>query len=220
MGRPAQRSPRRLRGLGGRVGARERASAASPAPRASAGAGGRGPHDGRGTQPQGAAARIPGRPCLAGRSLLLVRRPTGGMGGGGSALRVCADHRGGINWLSLSPDGQRLLTGSEDGTARLWSTADGQCCALLQGRPARPRPPTSRSVLLSAARLPQTWALSSAEPLPKVQPAPIADPRGRALGGVGVQRGLRYGPVSRGARLRGRRSPVNRWVKSLPSPQF
>ncbi|DAA30335.1 TPA: WD repeat domain 86 [Bos taurus] len=55
------------------------------------------------------------------------------MGGGGSALRVCADHRGGINWLSLSPDGQRLLTGSEDGTARLWSTADGTCCALLQG---------------------------------------------------------------------------------------
>jgi WD40 repeat protein len=55
------------------------------------------------------------------------------MGGSGSALRVCADHRGGINWLSLSPDGQRLLTGSEDGTARLWSTADGQCCALLQG---------------------------------------------------------------------------------------
>ncbi|OBS78687.1 hypothetical protein A6R68_18930, partial [Neotoma lepida] len=55
------------------------------------------------------------------------------MGSSGSALRVCADHRGGINWLSLSPDGQRLLTGSEDGTARLWSTADGQCCALLQG---------------------------------------------------------------------------------------
>ncbi|XP_039717058.1 WD repeat-containing protein 86 isoform X2 [Pteropus medius] len=55
------------------------------------------------------------------------------MGGGGSALRVCAEHRGGINWLSLSPDGQRLLTGSEDGTARLWSAADGQCCALLQG---------------------------------------------------------------------------------------
>ncbi|KAM7325780.1 hypothetical protein ACRRTK_016033 [Alexandromys fortis] len=54
------------------------------------------------------------------------------MGSSGSALRVCADHRGGINWLSLSPDGQRLLTGSEDGTARLWSTADGQCCALLQ----------------------------------------------------------------------------------------
>lgn len=78
---------------------------------------------------------------------------THGMGGGGSALRVCADHRGGINWLSLSPDGQRLLTGSEDGTARLWSTADGTCCALLQGRPARP---TARSALLSAVRQPLT----------------------------------------------------------------
>ena len=76
---------------------------------------------------------------------------TCGMGGGGSALRVCADHRGGINWLSLSPDGQRLLTGSEDGTARLWSTADGTCCALLQGRPARP---AARSAFLSAARQP------------------------------------------------------------------
>ncbi|EHA98352.1 WD repeat-containing protein 86 [Heterocephalus glaber] len=48
------------------------------------------------------------------------------MGGGGSALRVCSDHRGGINWLSLSPDGQRLLTGTG-------GPATGQCCALLQG---------------------------------------------------------------------------------------
>ncbi|KAI5942735.1 WD repeat-containing protein 86 [Manis javanica] len=90
------------------------------------------PRGDHGTQPQGAAARMLGRLSIAGRSLL-VPHLAGTMGGGGSALRVCADHRGGINWLSLSPDGQRLLTGSEDGTARLWSTADGQCCALLQG---------------------------------------------------------------------------------------
>lgn len=56
------------------------------------------------------------------------------MGNGGSAVKVCADHQGGINWLSLSPDGQRLLTGSEDGTARLWSTADSQCHGHFQGR--------------------------------------------------------------------------------------
>uniref|UniRef100_A0A8D1W3D4 WD repeat domain 86 n=2 Tax=Sus scrofa TaxID=9823 RepID=A0A8D1W3D4_PIG len=74
-----------------------------------------------------------GAPLPSGAQPAPGPRPTSGMGGGGSALRVCADHRGGINWLSLSPDGQRLLTGSEDGTARLWSTADGQCCALLQG---------------------------------------------------------------------------------------
>ncbi|KAJ6659323.1 hypothetical protein lerEdw1_019194 [Lerista edwardsae] len=50
-----------------------------------------------------------------------------------SALRVCTDHQGGINWLSLSPDGRWLLTGSEDGTARLWSTADSQCRGHFQG---------------------------------------------------------------------------------------
>ncbi|XP_065438790.1 WD repeat-containing protein 86 isoform X2 [Chrysemys picta bellii] len=55
------------------------------------------------------------------------------MGSSGSALKVCTDHRGGINWLSLSPDGQHLLTGSEDGTARLWSTADSQCHGHFQG---------------------------------------------------------------------------------------
>lgn len=58
------------------------------------------------------------------------------MGNSGSAVKVCADHRGGINWLSLSPDGQRLLTGSEDGTARLWSTADSQCHGHFQGTAA------------------------------------------------------------------------------------
>ncbi|XP_033050621.1 WD repeat-containing protein 86 isoform X2 [Trachypithecus francoisi] len=87
--------------------------------------------------PRAAAVRSrradPGAPLPSGAQLFLVPRRASGMGGGGSALKVCADHRGGINWLSLSPDGQRLLTGSEDGTARLWSTADGQCCALLQG---------------------------------------------------------------------------------------
>ncbi|XP_064301166.1 WD repeat-containing protein 86 isoform X2 [Phalacrocorax carbo] len=55
------------------------------------------------------------------------------MGNSGSAVKVCTDHQGGINWLSLSPDGQRLLTGSEDGTARLWSTADSQCHGHFQG---------------------------------------------------------------------------------------
>lgn len=61
------------------------------------------------------------------------------MGNSGSAVKVCTDHQGGINWLSLSPDGQRLLTGSEDGTARLWSTADSQCHGHFQGTAAASR---------------------------------------------------------------------------------
>ncbi|XP_026575681.1 WD repeat-containing protein 86 [Pseudonaja textilis] len=55
------------------------------------------------------------------------------MGSSSSALKICTDHRGGINWISLSPDGQWLLTGSEDGTARLWSTANNQCQTHFQG---------------------------------------------------------------------------------------
>ncbi|XP_018426694.1 PREDICTED: WD repeat-containing protein 86 [Nanorana parkeri] len=50
-----------------------------------------------------------------------------------SLIKVCRDHKGGINWMSLSPDGCNLLTASEDCTARLWRTSDNQCCRLLQG---------------------------------------------------------------------------------------
>lgn len=146
---------------------------------------------GRGTQPPGAAAPMPGRPSLAGRSLL-VSRPAGRMGGGGSALRVCADHRGGINWLSLSPDGQRLLTGSEDGTARLWSTADGQCCALLQGRPSRSVP---------SARSPSSdLSPAAADPCQKAQLPPTA---GRSWGSARRGPSLRPAERARG----GVRSP-------------
>ncbi|XP_048858100.1 WD repeat-containing protein 86-like isoform X1 [Brienomyrus brachyistius] len=61
-----------------------------------------------------------------------------GMGSGTSRRTRClrsvySGHRGGINWLCLSPDGDHLLTCSEDGTARLWKTKGLQCCALLQG---------------------------------------------------------------------------------------
>lgn len=136
------------------------------------------------------------------------------MGGGGSALRVCAEHRGGINWLSLSPDGQRLLTGSEDGTARLWSTADGQCCALLQGRPAAPclrrlslsSPPTllPASDLASSVRRPHTQSPAPTQPTAlveghppgsSIQPIRRTRAGGARWGGVGAQSRLRSGAV-------------------------
>ncbi|KAK1171986.1 WD repeat-containing protein 86-like isoform X3 [Acipenser oxyrinchus oxyrinchus] len=50
-----------------------------------------------------------------------------------SLRRVCVDHCGGVNWLSLSPDGSYLLTCSEDWTARLWSTSEQRFCMLFQG---------------------------------------------------------------------------------------
>lgn len=42
-------------------------------------------------------------------------------------------HTGRVNAMSFSPDGSRLVTASEDGTARLWITATGETVAILPG---------------------------------------------------------------------------------------
>ncbi|KAG8443556.1 hypothetical protein GDO86_012096 [Hymenochirus boettgeri] len=62
------------------------------------------------------------------------------MGSGGSTysatnslVKICTDHKGGINWVSVSPDGRHLLTASEDCTARIWKTSDNQCSKVLHG---------------------------------------------------------------------------------------
>uniref|UniRef100_A0A8C5PI90 WD repeat domain 86 n=1 Tax=Leptobrachium leishanense TaxID=445787 RepID=A0A8C5PI90_9ANUR len=62
------------------------------------------------------------------------------MGSGGSTsgtsnslVTACTDHKGGINWVSLSPDGRHLLTASEDRNAGVWATSDNQCLRMLQG---------------------------------------------------------------------------------------
>lgn len=134
----------------------------------------------------------PGAPLPSRAQLFLVRRRASGMGGGGSVLKVCADHRGGINWLSLSPDGQRLLTGSEDGTARLWSTADGQCCALLQGRPSHPL-----LVLFAVAHWPQTADPSSCARTPAPAPAdPFLEVQPLSSPGAHWRKSVCLGPPS------------------------
>ena len=43
----------------------------------------------------------------------------------GSTIRDCAGHKAKITALAISPDGQRLATGDEDGTLNLW-TAEGE----------------------------------------------------------------------------------------------
>lgn len=221
QGVPSGSPPSRVGGLGGWVGAPELVSPASPppllVPLQEPGAGApRWPR----AAASGSCCRVgAGAPLPSGAQPAPGPRPTSGMGGGGSALRVCADHRGGINWLSLSPDGQRLLTGSEDGTARLWSTADGQCCALLQGRPAWPRPAPSRSVLFPA-RSPAADLGSCRRPLPQ---SPARARRGHSWKGAGRggrAEGVALGSVSRAAPLSGRRAFLHRCMKSLPSPTF
>lgn len=45
------------------------------------------------------------------------------------------DHRGGINFMVLSDDASLLVTGSDDKTARMWSTLSDptECLGVLEG---------------------------------------------------------------------------------------
>jgi WD40 repeat protein len=51
----------------------------------------------------------------------------------GVLLRTLAGHEKSVDALALHPDGQRLLTGSVDATARLWDTHSGEPLAVLVG---------------------------------------------------------------------------------------
>ena len=63
------------------------------------------------------------------------------MGAGGSTankpgklLETMGDHDESVNCMALSEDGSMLVTGSEDSTARLWSTKteETECIGVLK----------------------------------------------------------------------------------------
>jgi hypothetical protein len=54
------------------------------------------------------------------------------MASGRELLRINT-HSGWIMSIALTPDGQRIVTGSDDGTARLWDAVSGRQLLMLQG---------------------------------------------------------------------------------------
>ncbi|MBW4515807.1 MAG: hypothetical protein KME11_11330 [Timaviella obliquedivisa GSE-PSE-MK23-08B] len=50
-----------------------------------------------------------------------------------SRLRTLQGHHQRVYGIAFSPDGQQLITGSEDQTVRLWETSTGECLRVLSG---------------------------------------------------------------------------------------
>jgi WD40 repeat protein len=51
----------------------------------------------------------------------------------GEELAVLIGHKSEVNYLAFSPDGNRIVSGSEDNTARVWSAETGRELACLTG---------------------------------------------------------------------------------------
>jgi WD40 repeat protein len=52
---------------------------------------------------------------------------------GGITARILEGHGKAVRSVAFSPDGTRILTGSEDGTARIWSVDDSRTSVVLSG---------------------------------------------------------------------------------------
>jgi len=50
-----------------------------------------------------------------------------------SCIRVFEGHRGMVSHVSLTPDGRRAVSASEDNTLRIWDLDSGQCIRTLEG---------------------------------------------------------------------------------------
>ncbi len=51
----------------------------------------------------------------------------------GNCIRTLTGHRGWVRSVSFSPEGERLATGSTDGTVRIWQVNNGECLQILEG---------------------------------------------------------------------------------------
>jgi WD40 repeat protein/serine/threonine protein kinase len=90
-------------------------------------------------------------------------------GATGKELRTFDGHGGFVYSLVFSPDGKRIASASEDGTARIWSVATGKEIAVLRGHAAKVyciafRPDGARVLTTSADGTVRQWNPETGEP--------------------------------------------------------
>jgi WD40 repeat protein len=77
---------------------------------------------------------------------------------------LLSGHDGAVQTVTFSPDGKRVVTGSSDGTARIWDAATGQPLAVLIGhdgsvRAAAFSPDGRRIVTASEDKTARIWGI-------------------------------------------------------------
>ena len=82
----------------------------------------------------------------------------------GRALPVLRGHAGGISDVAFAPDGETVLTASDDGSARLWRAATGEQLAVLRS-PAAPKralfSPSGKRIVTTRRGEVRVWAVDS-----------------------------------------------------------
>ncbi len=107
-----------------------------------------------------------------------------------------AEMDGHNNWIvavAFSPNGSRVVTGSRDGTARVWDAASGRLVAVLRGhreavQSAAFSPDGSRVVTASDDRTARVWTLDTLPGEPETLPDWVEVYTGTELSIEGVVR--------------------------------